>query len=95
MPRSHSSISHNSRQLRSQGLRPVAKGDLRGDAPSTPESEEGFSLAAKQTKYRRGVDSRSSLEGQEESGMKVLPVLDTQHNVGVDADISSEGQADI
>jgi len=86
-------MSHNSRQLRSQGLRPVAKGGLRGDAPSTPESEEGFSLAAEQTKYRRGMDS--SLEGREESGMEVLPVLDTQHDVGVDADISSEGQADI
>ena len=27
--------------------------------------------------------------------MEVLPVLDTQHDVRVDADISSEGQADI
>src|ERR1700761_30681 len=93
MPRSRPSMSHNSRQLRSQGLHPVVKGGLRGDAPSTPESEEGFSLAAEQTKYRRGMDS--SLEGREESGMEVLPVLDTQHDVGVDADISSEGQADI
>ena len=95
MPRSRSLISHNSQQRRSQGLRPVAKGDLRGDAPFTPESEEGFSLAAEQTKYRCRVDSRSSLEGQEESGMEVLPVLGTQHDVGVDADISSEEQADI
>ena len=31
--------------------------------PSTPESEEGLSLAAEQTKYRHRVDSRSSLEG--------------------------------
>ena len=27
--------------------------------------------------------------------MEVLPVLDTQHDVGVDTDISSERQADI
>ena len=27
--------------------------------------------------------------------MEVLPVLDTQHDFGVDADISSERQADI
>ena len=90
MPHSRPSVSFSSRQLRSHGTRPGAKGGFGSDAPSTPESEESFGLAAKENKHRCGVDS-----GQDDSGMEVLPMLSTQHDVGVDADISSEGQADI
>ena len=57
--------------------------------------EDNFSLAAEPTKDRLRVGLGSSSGGWDESGMEVLPVLDTQHNVGVNADISSEGQADI
>ena len=95
MPRSRLSISLASRQLKSREPGSVAKDSYRSKAQSTPESEDDFSLAAKPTKDRLGVGLGSPSGGQDESCMAVLPVLDTQHDVGVDADISSEGQADI
>src|ERR1700735_4033453 len=90
MPHSHPSMSLSSRQLRSHGTHPVVTGSFRSDARSTPESEESFALAAEETQHRCRMDS-----GRDDSGMEVLPMLVTQHDVGVDADISSEGQADI
>jgi hypothetical protein len=95
MPRSRPSISLASRQLQSREPRPFAKGSYRSKAQSTPESEEDFSLAAEPIKDRLRVDSGPSSEGRDESHMEALPALDTQHDIGVDADISSEGQADI
>ena len=41
------------------------------------------------------IDVDLSLKGLDDSGMEVTPLLNTQHDVGVDADMSSEGQADI
>ena len=91
MPRSCPSISLASRQLQSREPRPFAKGSYRSKAQSTPESEEDFSLAAKPIKDRLRVDSGPSSEGRDESRMEALPALDTQHDIGVDTDISSEG----
>ena len=95
MPNSHPLLSHSSRQLRSHLTCPVVIGGLRREAPSTPESEEGCSLAAEPTKPGHGVDAGHSSEGLVDSSMELRPVLDTQHDVGVDADMLSEGQGDI
>ena len=46
------------------------KESFRSDTLSTPESEESFALAAKETQHRCGMDS-----GQDDSGMEVLPML--------------------
>ena len=55
-----------------------------------------FCSAAEPTKHNCGMmDVELSSEGLDNSGMEVPPLLNTQHDVGVDADMSSEGQADI
>lgn len=96
MPSSHPSQTLSSRQLRSQGRRPIAKEGFSGNTPASPEGERSFGLATEPTKHSHGMmDVELSSEGLDDSGMEVPPLLNTQHDVGVDADVSSEGQADI
>ena len=95
MPCSRPSLSLSSWQLRSCQTHPVAIGSFRREALSTPNSEEGLSLAAEPTEHGSGVDAGLSSEGLDDSSMELWPVLNTQHDVGVDADMSLEGQGDI
>ena len=75
-------------------MQPIAKEGPSENASASPKGEMNFSLAAEPTKHNCGMmDIELSSEGLDDSGMEVPPLLNTQHNVGVDADMSSEGQA--
>ena len=77
-------------------MQPIAKKGPIGNTLASPKGEVNVSSAAKPTKHNHGMmDIELSSEGLDDSGMKVPPLLNTQHDVGVDADMSSKGQANI
>jgi hypothetical protein len=107
MPKSRSLplLSVNSQQLGRRGAHPAAKGDSGRDALPSPESEDGFSVAAERSprsQHSFGMDADPSLLGQDDSGMDVPPLPDlamdvelspkSQHSFGIGALPSPQSQ---
>ena len=77
-------------------MQPIAKEGPSGNASASPEGEVNFGLACEPTKHNCGMmNIELSSEGLDDSGMEVPPLLNTQDDIGVDADVSPEGQANI
>jgi hypothetical protein len=89
MSQIHPSLSVNSWQV---GIPPVENRDLWRDTPHSPGSEDSFSLAGEPSPKSYGMDAEPSPEGQDQSAMAIPFVSADQDDVGMDADLSSEGQ---